>query len=168
MAKDRIDVVLDEWSEERPNDLSRESLGIVLRIQVLEKVLADQLNEALARLELEWFEYDVLSSLRRKGAPFQLTASEIAEGAMLSPGALTNRIDRLIERNLVTRSEDPEDRRRVLITLTENGIKTVDRASVERFICAEDAVGHFSLAEKRKLNELLRECLLSAEESDQD
>lgn len=167
MDRDRTDLVLEDWSEERP-ELSTEALGIVLRIQFLEKILADQLAEALSKLDLEWFEYDVLSALRRQGVPFQMIASDIAEGSMLSPGALTNRIDRLIERKLVTRAEDPEDRRRVLVTLTKKGIKLVDRTTEARFMCAEEAVNHFSAAEKKQLNSLLRKFLLSADESSSD
>ena len=167
MDKDRIDSVLEDWSEERP-DLSTDALAIVLRIQFLEKILADQLSEALSKLDLEWFEYDVLSALRRQGEPFQMIASDIAEGSMLSPGALTNRIDRLIERKLVTRAEDPEDRRRVLITLTKAGIKLVDKTTEERFQCAEEAVTHFSASEKKQLNSLLRKFLLSADEANSE
>ena len=47
-----------------------------------------------------------------------LTAGELAEAVGLSPGAVTTVIDRLEERGLVTRSRDPDDRRRVTLKMT--------------------------------------------------
>lgn len=47
-----------------------------------------------------------------------LTAGELAEAVGLSPGAVTTVIDRLEERGFVTRTRDPNDRRRVTLKLT--------------------------------------------------
>jgi DNA-binding MarR family transcriptional regulator len=47
-----------------------------------------------------------------------LTAGELAEAVGLSPGAVTTVLDRLEERGLVTRSRDPDDRRRVTLKMT--------------------------------------------------
>ncbi len=165
MISDRVDPVLDDWSEEKP-DLEIEALGIVLRIQVLEKSFADQVNLTLAELELESLEYDVLSALRRQGEPFQMSASEISEDLMLSPGALTNRIDRLISRDLVTRKEDPEDRRRVIISLTGGGITMVDKGAKARFDCAENAVSALTERQRGQLDGLLKKLLVDVEADD--
>ncbi|MDF1814298.1 MAG: MarR family transcriptional regulator [Verrucomicrobiales bacterium] len=164
MPGDRIDTVIGDWNEEKP-ELETGALGIVLRIQVLEKHLADQLNGAFARLELEWWEYDVLASLRRQGEPYTLNASEIAEGSMLSPGALTNRIDRLLKRNFVERQEDPDDRRRVLISLTPEGVKMADKAAKARFDFAERAVSVLTKRQCEQLDTLLKRLLIDIEPS---
>lgn len=47
-----------------------------------------------------------------------LTAGELAVAVGLSPGAVTTVLDRLEERGFVTRTRDPEDRRRVTLRLT--------------------------------------------------
>lgn len=47
-----------------------------------------------------------------------LTAGELAEAASLSPGAVTTVLDRLERMELVTRTRDEADRRRVLVELT--------------------------------------------------
>lgn len=162
LCEDRIDLVLDDWSEERP-DLSTKALGIVLRIQVLDKILADRLQGVLGGFGLEWWEYDVLSSLRRQGEPWRLTASEIAESSMLSPGALTNRIDRLMARGLVERMEDPADRRRVLVGLTGKGLHLIEGAIAARFRCAEECVEQLSPLEMEQLDRLLHRLLCQTE-----
>jgi DNA-binding MarR family transcriptional regulator len=163
MATDRVDKVLDDWNEERP-ELAIDALGIVLRIQVLEKMLSDSINKSLSQLDLEWWEYDVLSFLRRLGEPYRSTASDIAEASMLSPGALTNRIDHMLERKFVTRQEDPEDRRRVLISLTPKGVKIADAAAKARFKCAEKAINSLTENQCSQLDNLLKKMLVSLEE----
>jgi DNA-binding MarR family transcriptional regulator len=50
---------------------------------------------------------------------------------MVTSGAITNRIDRLVAKGLVTRDLDPTNRRAVRIALTPAGRRLVDRAVVE-------------------------------------
>ena len=50
---------------------------------------------------------------------------------MVTSGAITNRIDRLVAKGLVTRDLDPTNRRAVRIALTPAGRRRVDRAVVE-------------------------------------
>ena len=47
-----------------------------------------------------------------------ITAGELAVAVGLSPGAVTTVLDRLEKRGFVTRTRDPEDRRRVTLLLT--------------------------------------------------
>jgi DNA-binding transcriptional ArsR family regulator len=105
MKTDAVDDILEQWSEERP-ELETESLGVVVRIMSLSRAFLRQATEALAPLELELFEYDVLSALRRQGHPFGLPATGLAKETGLSSGAMTNRIDKLEERGLVSRNPD--------------------------------------------------------------
>lgn len=152
---DRIDDVLSDWAEERP-DLDSGAMEVALRIQTLAKTLAAQVTEELSSLDLEWWEYDVLSILRRQGKPFRLAAMEITKNTMLSPGAMTNRIDRLQDRELVERIEDATDRRRVLVQLTRKGHLLVDHATEARFASAESAANGLTKAERKTLGQLLR------------
>ncbi|MDF1751603.1 MAG: MarR family transcriptional regulator [Verrucomicrobiales bacterium] len=163
MKRDRIDLVLDDWTEERP-DLSTEALGIVLRIQALEKIFAESVEDSLEDLDLEWFEYDVLAALRRQGKPYRMTASEIAETVRLSTGAMTNRVDGLEEKGLVIRSNDPADRRRVVVSLTSRGKQLVDKASETRFKAADRALDCLTEQQLTRLNGLLKNLMCYNEE----
>jgi len=139
MSRDIIDELQDDWSEERP-DLDSEAMGIVLRIQALEKILGDQVAERLREHGLQWWQYDVLSALRRQGKPYRMAATELAEAGMLTSGAMTHRIDRLEQKALVRRLHDPQDRRRVLVELTSEGHERVENATEARFEIAAAAV----------------------------
>jgi DNA-binding MarR family transcriptional regulator len=53
------------------------------------------------------------------------TAGEIAEGARLSPGAVSGMLDELEEQGIVKRVRCADDRRRVLVSLTDAGRKVL-------------------------------------------
>jgi MarR family transcriptional regulator, organic hydroperoxide resistance regulator len=55
------------------------------------------------------------------GAREEATAGQIAEAARLSPGSVTGMLDDLERAGIVTRIRSAEDRRRVLVTLTDHG-----------------------------------------------
>jgi DNA-binding MarR family transcriptional regulator len=161
MQKDAIDEILEQWSEERP-DLDTSSLGVVVRIMTLYRALLRQATESLAEVELELWEYDVLSALRRQGAPFSLTATELATETDLSSGAMTNRIDRLESRRLVKRSPGKQDRRSVNVRLTAGGKKLIDKAIQYRLDAAKESLQSISTAEQKQLADLLRLVVLGA------
>lgn len=159
MDKDIIDDLQSDWSQERP-DLDPGPMGVILRIQALARILADQASAKLQEHDLEWWQYDVLSALRRQGEPFMLAASELAAAGMLTSGAMTNRIDRLEARRLVRREHDSQDRRRVLVRLTPSGLDLIEQATEARFDAAVAALEGMSEAKQKRLGDLLRELLL--------
>jgi len=122
---DRVDRINQQWALERP-DLPTISLGVFNRIIILERHLNRAFAKSLEKVGLTVWEFDVLATLRRNGPAFSLSAGELSRAVMLSAGAMTNRIDRLVERRLVTRYAHFEAagvslsncRRRVPILLT--------------------------------------------------
>ena len=163
MKRDSVDRLQRDWKEQRP-DLDAERLGLVLRIQALARIFGDQAAERLDEFDLQWWQYDALSALRRQGAPFTLPATELAEDNMLTSGAMTNRIDRLENAGLVERREDPKDRRRVLVRLTPKGLQRIESAAEARFRSARAAVSGLTERERQRLDQLLRKVLLAQEQ----
>lgn len=155
MIKDVIDELQSDWSVQRP-DLNIEPMGVVLRIQALAKIFGDQTSAKLQEFDLQWWQYDVLSALRRQGKPFIMAATELAFSTMLTSGAMTNRIDRLEEDDLVRRIKDDNDGRRVLVQLTKKGLKLIEDATRARFETATDALENLSDHQRTSLNNLLR------------
>lgn len=165
MKKDPIDEILDQWSEERP-DLDTASLGVVIRVMTLYRSFRRQADQALEPLDLELWEYDVLSALRRQGEPYALPATRLARETDLSTGAMTNRIDRLETRGLVRRRSDRKDRRGVNVSLTATGRKLIDKAIQHRLDSARDSLQALSPAQQRELARLLRRAVLATPEAD--
>jgi hypothetical protein len=73
---DAVDAILDQWAAERP-DVDVSAIAIIGRISRLEKRLAAELARVFALHGLEAWEYDDLATLRRSGAPFELTVGEL-------------------------------------------------------------------------------------------
>ncbi len=160
MTPDRVDKLLGQWSAQRP-ELDCSGLDVVARVQDAAKMLRRNEDAALHALGLKMWEYDVLSALRRQGAPFRLPATELARESLLSTGAMTHRIDRLEERGLVSRASDPEDRRSVLVALTRAGQELTDQAVEARLVAAERQLSRLAGAERAALAHGLRKLVLS-------
>ena len=164
MSRDAIDEMLEQWQAERP-DLDTSSLSVVVRILALSKPLLRQAARALEPIELELWEYDVLSALRRQGRPFSLTATALARATGLSTGAMTNRIDGLESRGFVRRKMDPGDRRSVIVSLTSEGRKMIDKAMSLRLEAAKRSLGGLRPNERARLAALLRKVVLAARDA---
>ena len=62
-----------------------------------------------------------------EGADEPLTPSEISDRTLISSATMTSTLDRLERRGLVRRLPNPEDRRSVLVQVTEDGQEFCDR-----------------------------------------
>ena len=160
MKTDAVDDILEQWLEERP-ELEIDSLGVVIRIMSLSRAFLRQATEALAPLDMELFEYDVLSALRRQGRPFALPTTGLAKETGLSSGAMTNRIDKLEARGFVSRKPDKFDRRAVIVSLTPEGKRAIDDAIRLRLDVADESLQGLSARERNDLAALLRKVRLT-------
>jgi DNA-binding MarR family transcriptional regulator len=127
MEQDHVDELLGQWARRRP-ELDLSALGVAARVLRLQRILERQVAEHLRPFDLHEGEVNVLAALRRADPPHELTPTELYRSLLLSSGAMTNRLDRLERAGLVTRLADPDDGRRVLVRLTEQGRETIDAA----------------------------------------
>ncbi len=125
--RDEVDDLVAGWRAERP-DLDLEPLQVLSRVSRLARHLDRARRAAFAVHDLEAWEFDVLSALRRHGPPYQLSPGALLRATLVTSGTMTNRIDRLAEAGLVTRHPDPADKRGVLVQLTERGRAVADAA----------------------------------------
>ncbi|MFK5645387.1 MarR family winged helix-turn-helix transcriptional regulator [Ornithinimicrobium sp. LYQ121] len=127
---DDVDGVVAAWRRERP-DLDVAPLEVLSRVSRLARHLDIARRRAFAEGGLEPWEFDVLSALRRSGPPYQLTPGDLVRQTLVTSGTMTNRIDGLVRRGLVSRQAAPSDRRAVNVTLTDDGRRLVDDAMAE-------------------------------------
>ena len=98
----------------------------------------------------------MLATLRRIGPPFQLRPSDFAGTLMLTTSGTTKRLDRLERAGLIARSPDPEDRRGVVITLTDAGRERIDAVTAAHLENERALLAGLSEAERGRLADLLR------------
>jgi len=126
-VSDEVDHIVLRWQAERP-DLDVTPLHVLSRVSRLARHLDRARRAAFAAHGLETWEFDVLSALRRQGAPYQLSPGALLRATLVTSGTMTNRIDRLAEAGLVCRHRDSQDKRGILVQLTDSGLRTVDAA----------------------------------------
>ena len=159
-AGDEVDRIVAAWNTQRP-DLDFSPLEVLSRVDRLSRLLDRARRDVFRRSDLETWEWDVLSALRRAGAPFQLSPKQLLQQTLVSSGTMTNRIDRLVGRRLVRREADPDDGRSVLVTLTDDGRVRVD-AAITRLVDAEATLlSALNRSDRERIAALLRKLSLS-------
>ncbi len=157
---DAVDRIVEQWAVVRP-DLDSSHIAIVGRVSRLSRLIDRRLAENFARFGLENWMYDVLATLRRGGAPYELTAGDLVRRTMVTTGAITNRIDRLVERGLAERRAAADDRRKVIVGLTARGLALVDEVAVAHLATEDEILGDLSARQRSELAKLLRIPLLT-------
>jgi len=148
-ARDEVDRIVLAWERERP-DLDVRPLTVLSRVSRLARHLDLARRGAFARHDLETWEFDVLSALRRAGAPYRLSPGALLTQTLVTSGTMTNRIDRLVEHGLVERQPSPDDRRGVLVQLTDVGLARVDAAFADLLDVERNLLGDLSEADRRR------------------
>jgi DNA-binding MarR family transcriptional regulator len=81
-----------------------------------------KLRQATTAGELTLAESSALSRLERGGPA---TSSDLARLERISPQSMGVTVAALLDRGLIERSRDPEDGRRIVLSVTEPGLRTV-------------------------------------------
>src|SRR5450631_1028908 len=131
----------------------------VQRVSTAVHGLARKLDQWYTRqltdLDLSAGEWAVLSQLARSNGDQALTPTQLAEVSCVAPSSMTHRLDRMAQRNLIARATDPDNRTRVLITLTEEGWQTFKAAVRESDMVESDVLGPLSRHQREDLASLL-------------
>ena len=159
---DAVGKILEQWNRERP-DLDVGPMGLLGRLARLRNHLRRETDAEFARHGLSSSSFDVLATLRRSGAPYRLSPSELMETMMITSGTMTNRIDQLEKAGMVERLDNPDDRRGVIIALTDKGFDTVDKAVTGHVANQHRLVSALSDDEANQLNALLGKFLAAYE-----
>jgi DNA-binding MarR family transcriptional regulator len=163
-ARDEVDRIVEAWRRERP-ELDVEPLQVLSRVSRLARHLDLARKQAFAASELEPWEFDVLSALRRAGDPYELSPKALLQQTLVSSGTMTNRIDRLTTRGLVERRTDPNDGRSIRVRMSDEGRRRVDRAIDQLMVGEAALLRRLSRADQERLAGLLR--TLSADFDDE-
>jgi DNA-binding MarR family transcriptional regulator len=157
--EDEVDRLVAAWRRERP-DLDVTPMEVLSRVTRLARHLDRARRQAFATHGLESWEFDVLSALRRAGEPYELSPGRLLRETLVTSGTMTNRIDRLAARGLVSRAPDPGDRRGVRVRLTDAGRARVDAALSALLINERALLTGLGDADRHRLGDLLRALLL--------
>ena len=131
---DGVDRMAAAWLRERPRtDVA--PMQVVTRLRWITKLFDDDQRRVLGALGIDVATRDLLSTLRRSGPPYRLTAGDIARYSWLTSGAVSQRLARAEQQGLVRRHRGVDDAREVVVELTPAGhdaIETTLDALLER------------------------------------
>lgn len=164
MTQDLVDGMQADWRRERP-DIDPSPQGIIGRLHRLADQLRDDLIAVYRKFGLGEGDFDVLASLRRAGAPYELVAGELAQHTMVTTGGMTKRLDRLEEAGLVRRRVDGEDARVRRVALTPHGIEVIDAAYTEHMANEHRLLSTLDSVDRAILERILREWLAARDAS---
>lgn len=151
----------DHWIDVEFDD---EVEAITVRIGRIVRYFRNAKQAALAEAGLQEFEYDTLHHLMVRDTPGQAAPSELAEDLGISNAGMTGRLDSLERAGWIQRRASTQDRRRVLVEATRDGV-AVWRRAIDRWGRAEDElVGELSAAERTELARLLKKLALRIED----
>jgi DNA-binding MarR family transcriptional regulator len=135
---DSVDAILDQWHRERP-DLDVGPMGPIGRIKRCAALLQRRLDDTFAVFDLTAWEFDVLATLRRSGAPYCLAPTTLFSTLMVTSGTMTHRMGKLEAQGWIERLPNPADARSSLVQLTPAGLALIDRA-VEAHVANEHRI----------------------------
>ncbi|HZL75458.1 MAG TPA: MarR family transcriptional regulator [Propionibacteriaceae bacterium] len=154
-TRDEVDTIVEAWHRERP-DLDVAPMEVLSRISRLARHLDRIRANAFSAHDLESWEFDVLAALRRSGPPYRLSPGQLLRETLVTSGTMTNRVDRLAARGLVARQDHPDDRRGVLVQLTQAGKDAVDTAMAELLTAERGILAALDVTDHDQLTRSLR------------
>lgn len=161
--RDHVDTLIDGWATERP-DLDTAAVGVVYRLVRIAAVWNAEIERLFAGFGVTTTDFAVLANLRRAGEPFQLHQRHLMTALRLTSGTVSLRIDKMVERDLVTRGVDPLDARATVVTLTEEGAALFDRIAPLHLANENRLLAALPDDQRSQLAELLRTVLVDIEQ----
>ena len=155
--------ILDAWRAERPG-LDMSPVAIFGRITRIERYQAAALREVWRRHQVDSGEYDVLAALYRGGPDHRLTPTELYRSMLVTSATMTERLDRLERRGLITRQPAGRDRRSVLIELTPAGRAVFDQAHPDLLATEATLLDGLSQQDRAALGGLLAKLAANLEQ----
>jgi len=140
-----------------------EPYQVTARISRIGLHIARRQEEAFGRLGLNRGEVGVLGALRFAGPDHRLSPTRLFKGLMLSSAGITSRLDRLERRGYVKRHRDPDDRRGVLVELTDAGREVLDQAVSANSGGEKELLAGLTRQEQKALAALLKKLLAGLE-----
>jgi DNA-binding MarR family transcriptional regulator len=149
------------WKKERPDiDLTNFLVGVHI-VQMGRIIDTAYHNLCRANFGISGSEMRMLFALRRAGKPYCRRPTDLFKSLLLTSGAVTKQVNRLIKQKLVERLPDPTYAAGFLIHLTPRGLKVADEAAdvLTEHSVLTHAMRSFSPAERLQVEQLCRRLL---------
>ena len=162
--EDSADRHVARWRDVEEFPFDEQVEAAVTRLGALARHLRQTKDDAVAEVGLQGFEYDTLHILMLRDTRGVASPTELADDMRMSPAGMTGRLDTLEAAGLLRREASPDDRRRVVVSVTDKGRRLWRRAFDLRGEAEQRMLAPLSPAQQRNLNRLLKRLLLPVEQ----
>jgi DNA-binding MarR family transcriptional regulator len=139
-----IEQVVKDWGENVPG-LDVDAFSVQIKLYQINLITSRIYNSIADDFSLSDVDVSVLMIIRRERADRRVRPSDLWRSLHMRPSAITYRVDRLYELGLVERIPDENDRRSLLLKLTDEGRRVVheivlrfNKTTVERLAVAAE------------------------------
>ena len=158
MTKDEADLHVERWRDHWVLDKGFDDAieAMTVRIASINKWFRFTKKAAVAQVGLQEFEYNTLHALMIRDTPGLASPGELAQEMGVSNAGVTGRLESMEKKGWLKRMPGAEDRRRVEVEATREGLR-IWRAAMELRGSAEDDVARvLTPRELATLNRLLK------------
>jgi DNA-binding MarR family transcriptional regulator len=139
---------------------------VITAVHRLSRRLNRWYDRQLAKRGVSAGEWTVLEQLARSPGEAPLTPGQLAEAANVAPSSMTHRLDRMVERDLIARSADPDNRVRVRVRLTDAGYSLYAQAIREADLVEADLLAGLTPKQVQTLADLLERVIAGLDGAD--
>lgn len=170
MAKDEADLHIERWRDHwvLEDEFDDAVEAMTVRIGSINKWFRDTSKTAVAQVGLEDFEYETLHHLMIRETPGRASPGELAHSMGISNAGVTGRLEGLEKKGWLKRTPGVDDRRRVEVEATREGLRIWREAMSLRGAAENDVASALSPSEITTLNTLLRKMTLFIEDAKTD
>ena len=127
-------------------------LAMFTRLQRVGLHLERLQAEAMDVVGMTFADYTIVATLHREPVPHALPVSRLADLVLRPMGSITQVIDRLERAGMVERDFDADDRRRVLIGLTQAGIRVAETGDNAYRVSRERVLARLEPSERAEVD----------------
>lgn len=116
-------------------------MKLMAALRKLYKTLDDSLSKHLKKLGISTTDYLILTVLESTGP---IPMQQLGNHLLITSGTITYATNRIINKGLVMKIQDNEDKRKFFLKLTDNGYDTLRRVNKEHLPYISKILGSFS------------------------
>jgi DNA-binding MarR family transcriptional regulator len=162
-VEDQVDSLTSRLEAQHPH-LDTSSIAVGGRIARVAIHLGEIRDLVFSPHDISAGESDVLAALWREGPPYELSPGHLRASVTVSSGGMTGRLDRLERAGFAARRPDPDDRRGVLVRLTDKG-STLIGELIERYLAEQRRyLSVLTPSELERLERSLRKLMVVGEQ----
>lgn len=159
--EDRASTARRQWTAEMPALANRlEAMVLLGRLnEASQVIMTEKLSPLFKEAGLKQGEFDVLATLVRSGSPYKLMPTDLYKSTMMSSGGMTARLDRLEKAGHIERCPHPQDRRALMVCLTDQGLNLIKSVMPDYVARQQEIVSGLDDSERATLSALLGKLL---------